>query len=82
MFYDINVITKRLGELKFLERNIDENTDEVTHSFIETAELAENIQEQLSQKDEFLSQKITMLNINEKLNTQLENQVSPDFSWN
>ena len=45
MFYDINVITKRLGELKFLERNIDENTDEVTHSFIETAELAENIQE-------------------------------------
>ena len=82
MFYDINVITKRLGELKFLERNIDENTDEVTHNFIETAELAENIQEQLSQKDEFLSQKITMLNINEKLNTQLENQVSPDFSWN
>ena len=73
MFYDINVITKRLGELKFLERNIDENTDEVTHSFIETTELAENIQEQLSQKDEFLSQKITMLNINEKLNTQLEN---------
>ena len=80
----VKVITKRIDELKVLEKEIvdsTEDTDEITKTFIETTELEVNIQEVLSRADEFLSQKFTVLNINDELNVQLENQVLPDFRW-
>ena len=78
----VKVITKRIDELKVLEKEIvdsSEDTDEITKTFIETTELEVNIQEVLSRADEFLSQKFTVLNINDELNVQLENQVLPDL---
>ena len=68
--------------MKVLEEEIfnsTEDTDEITQIFIETIELEVSIQEVLSRADEFLSQKINVLNINDELNVQLENQVLPDL---
>ena len=78
----VKVITKRIDELKVLEKEtVDStgNTDEITQIFIETTELKVSIQEVLSRADELSSQKLTVLNINDKLNAQLENQVLPDL---
>ena len=55
-----------------------EDTDKITPIFIETTELEISIQELLSRADEILSQKFTVLNINDELNVQPENQVLPD----
>ena len=68
--------------MKVLEKDIadaTECTDEITQTFIETAELDVGMQEVLSRADEFLSQKITVLNINNELNVQLENKSLPDL---
>ena len=51
-----------------------EDVDEITQIFIEATELDVNIQELLTKGDEFLSQKITVFNINDKVNVLLENQ--------
>ena len=78
----VKVITQRIDELKVLEKEIVDSTednDEITQFFIETTELEVSIQEVLSRADEFLSQKLTVLNINDELNVQLENQVLPDL---
>ena len=71
----VTSITKRIDELKVLEKKIvhsTEDTDEITQIFLETTELEVSIQEVLSRADEFLSQKFTVLNINDELNVQLE----------
>ena len=60
----VKVITKRKDELKVLEKEIVDSTednDEITQIFIETTELEVSIQV-LSKADEFLSQKFTVLN--------------------
>ena len=78
----VKVITKRIDELKVLEKEIvdsTEDTDEITQTFVETTELELSIQEVLSRADEFLSQKLTVLNINDELNVQIENQVLPNL---
>ena len=78
----VKVITKRIDELKVLEKKIvdsTEDTDEITQIFIETTEVEVSIQEVFSRADEYLSQKFTVLNINDELNVQLENQVLPDL---
>ena len=67
----VKVITKRLDELKFLEKEIvdsTEDTDEITQIFIETTGLEVSIREVLSRVHEFLSQNFTVLNINDELN--------------
>ena len=82
MNFKVKVITKLIDELKVLEKEkVDstEDTDEITQIFIETTELEVSIQEILSKADEILSQKFTVLNINDELNVQLENQVLPDL---
>ena len=61
----VKVITKRIDELKVLEKEVadtTEDTDEITQIFIETTELEVSMQEVLSRADEFLSQKFTVLN--------------------
>ena len=78
----VKVITNRIDKMKVLEKEIidsTEDTDEITQIFIETTELEVSIQEILSKADEILSQKFTVLNINDELNVQLENQVLPDL---
>ena len=78
----VKVIIKRIDILKVLEKEIldsTEDTDEITQIFIETAELEVSIQEVFSRAAKYLSQKFTVLNINDKLNVQLENQVFPDL---
>ena len=80
--FEVKIITKRIDALKVLESEIvdlTEDTDEITQIFIETIELEGSIQEVLSRADKFLSQKFTVLNINDELNVQLENQVLPDL---
>ena len=52
-----------------------EDTDKITPIFFETTELEISIQELLFRADEILSQKFTVLNINDELNVQPENQV-------
>ena len=56
-----------------------EGADEIKQIFIETTELEVSIQEVLFRANELSSQKFTVLNINGKLNAQLENQVLPDL---
>ena len=78
----VKVIIKRIDILKVLEKEIldsTEDTDEITQIFIETTEVEVSIQEVFSRADEYLSQKFTVLNINDELNVQLENQVFPDL---
>ena len=78
----VKVTTKRIDELKVLEKEIVdsiEDTDEITQIFIETAELEVSMQEVLSRADEFLSQKFTVLNIKDELNVALKNQVLPNL---
>ena len=80
----VKFITKRIDELKVLEKEIvdsTEDTDEITQLFIETTELKVSIQKILSRADEILSQKLNVLNINDEFNVQLGNQVLPDLRW-
>ena len=65
----------KVSEKERAERFIKtEDVDEITQIFIEATELEVNIQELLTKGDEFLSQKITVFNINDKVNVLLENQ--------
>ena len=65
----------KVSEKERAERFIKtEDADEITQIFIEATELEVNIQELLTKGDEFLSQKITVFNINDKVNVLLENQ--------
>ena len=62
--FKVKVITKRKDELKVLEKEIVDSTednDEITQIFIETTELEVSMQV-LCRADEFLSQKFTVLN--------------------
>ena len=80
----VKFITKRIDELKVLEKEIvdsTEDTDEITQLFIETTELKVSIQKILSRADEILSQKLNVLTINDEFNVQLGNQVLPDLRW-
>ena len=73
----VKFITKRIDELKVLEKEIvdsTEDTDEITQLFIETTELKVSIQKILSRADEILSQKLNVLNINDEFNVQLGNK--------
>ena len=65
----------KVSEKERAERFIKtEDVDEITQIFIEATELEVNIQELLTKGDEFLSQIITVFNINDKVNVLLENQ--------
>ena len=78
----VTSITKRIDELKVLEKEIvhsTEDTDQITQIFLETTELEVSTREVLSRADEFLSQKFTVLNIKDELNVALKNQVLPDL---
>ena len=82
MTSEVKVITKRTDTLKVSENEIvdaPDGTGEITQIFIETTELEVSIQEVLSKTYEFLSQKFTLLNTNDKVNAQFENQVLLDL---
>ena len=75
----VKVVTKKIDELKVLGKGIVDATEH-------TNEVTPNLQYRtcgkhtwsLSRVDEFLSQKVTVLNINDELIAQLQNQISPD----
>lgn len=75
----VKVVTKKIDELKVLGKGIVDATED-------TNEITPNLQyrtcgkhtRSLSRVDEFLSQKVTVLNINDELIAQLQNQISSD----
>ena len=56
-----------------------ENTDKITQIVFEVTELKVNIQELLYRGYEVLTQKLTVLILNDKLNVQLQHQILTGF---